>query len=150
MRNNGGYSSAGLLPGDVILAIDGTPVISAQRAIRLIKDSKEKNVVFNVLRYEIVEDQFELGKLILMIQCKIMSSTHLLGETIPDDAQVTSRVSLSEKPSWDQTLTFLVGPEDENLYIRLYECRPDVSKAKSSKVWVLAVSSPVRLDVLAP
>lgn len=112
-------SSAGLLSGDVVLAIDGTPVISAQRAIRLIKDSREKNVVFNVLRYEIVEDQFELG------------------ETIPDDAQVTSRVSLSEKPSWDQTLTFLVGPEDENLYIRLYECRPDVSKAKSSKNFLI-------------
>ena len=49
-------SVANLVPGDVVLSIDGTPIMSAQRAIKLIRESKGSNVTFNVLRQEIVEE----------------------------------------------------------------------------------------------
>ena len=43
---------------------------------------------------------------------------------------MTSRVSLSESPQWNQTLEFNVEQGQDSLYIRLYECRPDVPGSK--------------------
>ena len=60
-RRSACRSAADLQPGDVVLAIDGTPVMSAQRAIKLIREAAKQSVVFNVLRNEVVEAVDDTG-----------------------------------------------------------------------------------------